>query len=549
MHKFILVKISACLLIFLLTGLTCFSQNLVPNGSFENVSSCPSALSQIGFASPWTDAVGSATTADLFNACHVNSNPVTCQDVGVPQNFSGSALAHTGDGYAGILVYYGSLLREYIQVPLDSSLSSGSAYRVEMWIRRSSLCHFAADKIGILISTGAVNQPGNSNIPVAPQFETAAVISNDASWTLLSGIYIAAGGEDHITIGNFSDNASTTIVNMGLPGGGCPINTASAYYYVDDVNVERIDEFVVITGDTMICPGMSTTLTALSSVSTWWSTTALPNDTFSTAGSIVVSPTVTSTYFLNGLMIRDSVVVYVVPPPLVNLGNDTAICQGEMIALDAGNAGSVFIWSSGETDQVISAGNNQLYWVIADNGGCSDSDSLNLTVLPNPPVSLGPDSVFCANGNEFLELDAGPGMAYSWLPGGDTTQTVTVNTELTYTVTVTHDNGCIASGSISTVETCPVTVFIPNAFTPNDDGKNEFFLPVINYPLFYEMKIFNHWGTMIFATSNPAEGWNGIFKGSKMPSGNYFFIVKYGSLTDSQRIDKKTIKGNVILVR
>lgn len=526
-----------------------FSQNICPNGSFENFNPCPSSLSQLSFGYPWTDPPGSTTTSDLFNACHLNSMPVICLDVGVPENFGGYALAHSGNGYAGFIGYYGNALREYLEVNLDSTMDPGVAYRVEAYFRRSTKSRYAIDGIGLLISAGAIVQNGNLNIPITPQIKTVSVIADTSAWTMLTGIYVAAGGEDHLTIGNFSDNASTTIVDNGLQGSSCVLNNSGAYYYVDDVKIERINEKVIIVGDTLICPGGNTTLFADANIFTWWSTSLLPFDTLSTSPSIVVSPLVTTTYILNGVFIKDSVSIYIVPPPVVNLGNDTSICEGDFINLQAVNNHSVYLWSTGEKDSAIIANQNQLYWVFVDNGGCTASDSLDLTILPNPKIDLGSDSIFCSNDPEPLVLDAGEGISFNWQPTGDTSAIVMANQELTYMVTVTRVNGCTRNASLSVSEQCPVNIFIPNSFSPNDDGRNEIFFPIVRNALSYELKIFNRWGTLLFISDNPATGWDGTFRGKKLPFGNYFYVVKYGSITESLRIDKKTVRGSLLLLK
>jgi len=543
-ERYLLIWTLSCLLSF---AMTARAQNLCPNGSFETTFPCPTSLSQLTFAIPWTDAVGSTSTSDLFNACNV---PVsTCFDVRVPDNFGGHAPAHTGDGYAGFIAYYGLLVREYLQVALDSSLDPATPYRVEVWIRRSSMCRYAVDKIGILISAGPINQAGTVNIALAPQIETNTVLSDTTTWTLITGIYIASGGEDYITIGNFHDNAGSNVVDLGLQGSTCVLNNNSAYYYVDDVKVERINEKVIIEGDTLICPGMSTTLSANTNVQAWWSESSTPNDTLSTAGSITVSPSVNTTYLLHGMFVTDTATVYVIQPPVVNLGNDTTICEGFSVPLNAYNPASTYNWSTGASDSIIQASVNGLYWVTVDNGGCTASDSLNLTVLTNPPVQLGPDSVFCDNDPFPLVLNAGPGSSYLWMPGGDTTQSMEVYDEETYTITVSHQNGCTTSASVTTVEECPASIFIPRAFTPNGDGRNENFSPSLDNVLAYEMKIYNRWGTLVFATSVQGTGWDGRYKHEESAEGVYVYVISYDSITTSERVDKKTIRGYFVLIR
>src|SRR5690606_12320055 len=129
-------------------------------------------------------------------------------------------------------------------------------------------------------------------------------------------------------------------------------------------------------------------------------------------------------------------------PPTVNLGTDAAICAGSTITLDAGNPGATYNWSTGESTQTITVGTAGTYTVTVTSDGCSASDAKTITVTTLPTVDLGADAAICA-GNT-ITLDAGnPGAIYNWSTG-ESTQTSTVGTAGTYTVTVTKD-GCSAS--------------------------------------------------------------------------------------------------------
>src|SRR5690606_15219364 len=144
-------------------------------------------------------------------------------------------------------------------------------------------------------------------------------------------------------------------------------------------------------------------------------------------------------------------------PPTVNLGTDAAICAGSTITLDAGNPGATYNWSTGESTQTITVGTAGTYTVTVTSDGCSASDAKTITVTTLPTVDLGADAAICA-GNT-ITLDAGnPGAIYNWSTG-ESTQTITVGTAGTYTVTVTKD-GCSASDSKGITVTTPPTVYL-----------------------------------------------------------------------------------------
>ena len=97
----------------------------------------------------------------------------------------------------------------------------------------------------------------------------------------------------------------------------------------------------------------------------------------------------------------------------------------------------------------------------------------------------------------------------------------------TYTVTVTDLNGCTGEDSVRIIENCFTDMFFPTAFTPNSDGKNELFLPVAGTVDEYELKIFNRYGQIVFATQIQENGWDGKFQSMDAPEGVYIWLVSY----------------------
>lgn len=197
--------------------------------------------------------------------------------------------------------------------------------------------------------------------------------------------------------------------------------------------------------DTTICAGSSITLDAGNSNpgSTYaWSTGASTQTiTASTSGTYVV--TVTD----GNCTANDTIIITVATNPTVLLGNDTAICNGNSITLDAGAGASSYSWNTGETTQTITVDTSGTYSVTITNAaGCSGFDSILVTVNANPTVDLGGDTTICEG--ESITLDAGAGAdSYLWNTG-DSTQTITVDTEGAYSVVVTNAAGCFATDTI-----------------------------------------------------------------------------------------------------
>ncbi len=147
----------------------------------------------------------------------------------------------------------------------------------------------------------------------------------------------------------------------------------------------------------------------------------------------------------NNCSASDSIAVVINPLPVVALGADTTNCGS--FTIDAQNAGSTFLWSNGDTTQVSTVTSGGIYSVtVTDANGCSNSDSISVTINPNPVVELGSDTSGCAS------VTISPNMTGTFLWNDNTTgPSLTVTTSGVYSVMVTDSNGCSQSDSVSVV--------------------------------------------------------------------------------------------------
>ncbi|MCF8258705.1 MAG: T9SS type A sorting domain-containing protein [Flavobacteriales bacterium] len=234
--------------IYLLTATLLFSnallaQNLVVNPSFEQTASNCGNFGGEGFftdlAATWNSANSnsagdSCSSPDLFAPCNVVFG------IGVtamPDNELGWQYARTGERYVGIITHEPlSNYREYIQGRTSAPLQAGQQYCVSFFVSRADNVPYATNNMGVYFSNTEYWRdacPSNSLINVTPQLNyTCAPITDTLNWVRLEWSYTATGGEQYFTIGNFFNNANTTIVNVG--GGGL---NPYAYYYIDDVRI------------------------------------------------------------------------------------------------------------------------------------------------------------------------------------------------------------------------------------------------------------------------------------------------------------------------
>lgn len=221
-----------------------YAQNLVPNPSFENLVNCPTMESQVYLAEPWFSPIMCAfndfdlcCSSDLYNTCHIINPPFA--NVSVPMNDFGYQWPRTGNGYAGIAVWIDNGARERIEVPLIDSLVKDRVYCLKM---------FVVNKLAFLNPGFVLTNTSNlqflltndtliDNHPTGAVYYTPSVInpnnniiSDTSIWTEISGCFLANGGEKYLTIGNFYNNANSTVSNLSAEG---------AYYFIDDVSVEE----------------------------------------------------------------------------------------------------------------------------------------------------------------------------------------------------------------------------------------------------------------------------------------------------------------------
>lgn len=221
----------------------------------------------------------------------------------------------------------------------------------------------------------------------------------------------------------------------------------------------------------------------------------------------------------------------------------TAYCPGTNTTLTA-TGGTGYLWSNGKTtDTVIVAAGT--YSVTATDAGCTGSATATVTTYTVPAFELGPNILSCED--SIVSISAASGFTnYQWT-NGTAAQTINPTTAGVYTVTVTDANGCEQSDSISvSFKPCEnYTFYIPNAFTPNQDGKNDLFQYYFQGVKYFEMKIFNRWGEKVFESYNEQQYWDGQFKNKACSPGVYSYMLNVVNLNNVS--DK--IKGTVTLIR
>jgi gliding motility-associated-like protein len=237
--------------LLMLASKFCTAQiNLVYNGDFELYDTCPANVSspfdyEIRKCLGWT--APTYGTSDYYNACAVSPF------VDVPSNGVGYQTAYSGNGYCGFGAlaltggsgdnYTGPMWWEYVQGRFVQPLEAGHIYSISFRVSLAEVSKYAITRIGAYISETPVSGTTTEPLPFLPQVESPAgvYLTDSIGWTLIQGYYMAQGGEQYITIGNYHDMFATDTLRLLVPDFADPYS----YYYLEvgDI-VDRTDSLV-----------------------------------------------------------------------------------------------------------------------------------------------------------------------------------------------------------------------------------------------------------------------------------------------------------------
>ncbi|MBL7745155.1 MAG: gliding motility-associated C-terminal domain-containing protein [Chitinophagaceae bacterium] len=247
----------------------------------------------------------------------------------------------------------------------------------------------------------------------------------------------------------------------------------------------------------------------------------------------------------NGCLFRDSMFITAVKPlPVVNLGNDVAVCEGANVSLDAAYPNATYLWQDGSTNPVFNATLPGLYSVEVNLNGCKRSDTIRITHNLKPRFTLGPDQVVCPGSPLVLNPAINNGWQLAW-QDGSANSSYTITLPGSYSLTATNNCGSTTDDIIVSKGVCKV--FIPTAFTPNNDGRNDLFKALGTETVTkFDMKVFNRWGEIVFQTTDKSKGWDGKLGGVDQSSAVYIYTMQYTDINSSQ---PQVLKGTFVLIR
>ena len=342
-------------------------------------------------------------------------------------------------------------------------------------------------------------------------------------------------------------------VNYTFSSGACT-STATA-------NIDVGDPLLIITNPLPVCGSPTADITDPSI--TEGSTSGLTYHYFTDAAGTIAFGTPTAvaasdTFYIRGMSAGGCstsiapVIVVLNDQPVITTTDTVVACKGLPVTLKASSPGNEITWQNvGTADSItVQPNGNAIYKAIAINeAGCTDTAivnvlvrefSISLKASPNPMLVGAPATLTTSANSTYEVIGWKPDMYFSNQTAN--TQSLIINdTTSIYYVIARSADGCTDTASIKTAVDNK-DFFIPNAFTPNNDGRNDLFKVYGSSVTAAEIKIYNQWGVMLYETKDNQKGWDGTHKNNPQPVGLYVYVVKVRLSNEDTFIKKGTIR-------
>ncbi|MBL8011484.1 MAG: gliding motility-associated C-terminal domain-containing protein, partial [Flavobacteriales bacterium] len=319
--------------------------------------------------------------------------------------------------------------------------------------------------------------------------------------------------------------------------------TANGCSASDTITATFIDLSAVELGPNVtLCPGEVHTFSVNVPGATisWPDGSSAPTWSTGTAGTVVV------TVSLGGCTRQDNASVSVVAVPQNTLGDDVVLCADDTLVLVAPPGLTGLSWSTGATSDTLLATQPGTYTLSATFQGCPFAESVTLSTEPDPSLELGRDVEACEGQQVVLEALASGTVLWSTGAEGPA---LAVNGPGLYWATVEGACASITDSVRVLIGDCGPYVFVPNAFTPDNDGMNDVFAPSVTGNLLQvTLDIFDRWGERIATRELGDLSWDGTVSGMPAPDGVYPWVLRYKAMS-SEGVRQERLTGHVTLLR
>lgn len=372
---------------------------------------------------------------------------------------------------------------------------------------------------------------------------------------------------------------TTTYTVTATDNNGCNTSNTGSIIVVENPALN-----VNVSSAAAVCPGDAATISATAGGGNGgpytyvWSNNQ--NATILTGASQTVNPTVTTIYTVSATdncgtpAATATVTVTVHPIPAITFTADKVEgCTPVMVTFTnttGALSGNACTWEFGDGSTSAGCVINHVFSAVGcfdvtlhdvTTNGCEIDTTVTAMIcsypIPQPEFSWSPNAPDVFNPEVFFENLTVGGITYEWNIGGMDNSTLTnpsytfpADSAGTYEVclTATSDHGCVDSTCHFVVINGQLILYAPNAFTPDGNGVNDVFIPIIHEedPQTYELTIFNRWGQVVFKTTNTTTGWDGTHNGVKAKEDVYVWKVTVKERVNSE---KHEFNGHVTLLR
>lgn len=241
------------------------------------------------------------------------------------------------------------------------------------------------------------------------------------------------------------------------------------------------------------------------------------------------------------------------PIKALELGNDTLLCTGTSFVLKNKSPHTFdhYLWSTSATTPTIAVTQPGTYTLTVYDDCVQDTlrDTIHISLKPGIMADLGADVVICENESHILQAPQCDSCTFLWSTGS-VTDTIEIHGEGTYWLTLFNNNGCVSQDTVEAMmDKCECSIFLPSAFTPNSDGRNEIFAPVYYCDLKeYTLQVYSRWGDLIFESTKPDAGWDGRIKDELAIQGIYLYRLVYAPLVKGKAYEYFIKSGSVAVI-
>ena len=427
----------------------------------------------------------------------------------------------------------------------------------------SGSCPTATAAITVVVNTATPASVSSTNTVICSGTSTTLNGSGGGSYSWLPSTALSCNNCQNPV----ASPTITTTYTLSTTVGTCPTATAAI-----TISVTPATNAVATAASYTICNGQNTSLTASGGGTYTWSPAAglsctncsnpVATPTTSTVYTVTVTsglcPPVTATV---GITVNNCV------PPVASYSvSSSGICSGDCIQFTSTSSGNPtsFNWqfsggsaspssSTASTIEVcfFTPGTYTVQFNVSNSGG-SSSVTQSVFVAPNPSANIFPpiDTVIYGTGTTLL---ANPGDSlYSWSPSATVScascslVTVTPLTTTWYYCVQTNEYGCSAMDSaLVIVDLQCGEIFVPSAFSPNNDNNNDVLRVRGNCLEKIEFLVFDRWGELVFQSTDPKTGWDGTFRDKPMDTAVFFYSLR-AETADGK---KHELKGSLTLIR